>query len=193
VPDLPQGFERTYFQHRHRTRTEDSNKKHMHSPGSLSTGHSSRRGNSARVRCSARLTAGRLSNSRDAAAGMLFSSAIAANLIRRFKSNRSSEEENPVQQVSGLHNKRVVILGGWSGIGLAVAEQAVSQGATVVIASSNAERVQKAIESLGGHTMLPRTSLTPSSAAQIKLYLRCRHCRAPSSSLIQPDANGYGR
>jgi len=62
-----------------------------------------------------------------------------------------------VQQGNGLHNKRVVILGGSSGIGLAVAEQAASQGAEVVIASSNAERVQKAVESLGndaqGHTV----------------------------------------
>ena len=55
-----------------------------------------------------------------------------------------------MEQGNGLHNKRVVILGGSSGIGLAVAEQAASQGAKLVIASSNAERVQKAIESLGG-------------------------------------------
>jgi NAD(P)-dependent dehydrogenase (short-subunit alcohol dehydrogenase family) len=54
-----------------------------------------------------------------------------------------------VKQGKGLHNKRVVILGGSSGIGLAVAEQAVSQDAKVVIASSNAERVQKTVESLG--------------------------------------------
>jgi len=51
---------------------------------------------------------------------------------------------------TGLQNKRVVILGGSSGIGLAVAELAASQGANVVIASSGAERVQKAIESIGG-------------------------------------------
>lgn len=57
-----------------------------------------------------------------------------------------------MQQESGLHNKRVVILGGSSGIGFAVAEQAASRGAQTVIVSSNAERVQKAIESLGGHT-----------------------------------------
>ena len=57
-----------------------------------------------------------------------------------------------MQQGTGLQNKRVVILGGSSGIGLAVAEQAASQGATLVIASSNAERVQKVIESLGGNT-----------------------------------------
>src|SRR6267378_2209814 len=40
----------------------------------------------ARARCNARLTAGWLSSSRDAAAVTLFSSAMAANVIRRFKS-----------------------------------------------------------------------------------------------------------
>ena len=54
-----------------------------------------------------------------------------------------------MQQASGLHNKRIVILGGSSGIGLAVAEQAAALGAKLVITSSNAERVQKAVESLG--------------------------------------------
>ena len=62
-----------------------------------------------------------------------------------------------MEQGNGLHNKRVVILGGSSGIGLAVAEQAASQGAKLVIASSSAERVQKAVDSLGanaqGHTV----------------------------------------
>jgi len=56
-----------------------------------------------------------------------------------------------VQQGNGFENKRVVILGGSSGIGLAVAEQAASQGAKVVIVSSNAERVQNAVESLGNN------------------------------------------
>jgi NAD(P)-dependent dehydrogenase (short-subunit alcohol dehydrogenase family) len=51
---------------------------------------------------------------------------------------------------NGLTNKRVVILGGSSGIGLAVAEEAASQGAEVVIASGNPERVQKAVESVCG-------------------------------------------
>ena len=49
-----------------------------------------------------------------------------------------------------MQNKRVVVLGGSSGIGLEVAKQAVSQGASVVIASSSAERVRKAVESIGG-------------------------------------------
>src|ERR1700688_666343 len=53
-------------------------------------------------------------------------------------------------QGNGLQHKRVVVLGGSSGIGLEVAKQAVSQGASVVIASSSAERVQKAVESVGG-------------------------------------------
>jgi NAD(P)-dependent dehydrogenase (short-subunit alcohol dehydrogenase family) len=51
---------------------------------------------------------------------------------------------------NGFENKRVVIVGGSSGIGLAVAEQAASQGADVVIVSSKAERVQEAIQSIGG-------------------------------------------
>jgi NAD(P)-dependent dehydrogenase (short-subunit alcohol dehydrogenase family) len=49
-----------------------------------------------------------------------------------------------------LDNKRVVIVGGSSGIGLAVAEKVALQGAEVVIVSSNAERVQEAIKSIGG-------------------------------------------
>src|ERR1700704_6591168 len=53
-------------------------------------------------------------------------------------------------QGSGLQDKRVVVLGGSSGIGLEVAKQAASQGASVVIASSSAERVQKALECVGG-------------------------------------------
>jgi NAD(P)-dependent dehydrogenase (short-subunit alcohol dehydrogenase family) len=50
---------------------------------------------------------------------------------------------------NGFENKRVVIVGGSSGIGLAVAEEAASQGADVVIVSSKAERVQEAIQSIG--------------------------------------------
>ena len=49
-----------------------------------------------------------------------------------------------------LQQKRVVVVGGSSGIGLAVAQQAASLGAKVVVVSSNAERVQKAVECIGG-------------------------------------------
>jgi NAD(P)-dependent dehydrogenase (short-subunit alcohol dehydrogenase family) len=50
---------------------------------------------------------------------------------------------------NGFENKRVVIVGGSSGIGFAVAEETASQGAEVVIVSSKAERVQEAIQSIG--------------------------------------------
>ncbi len=48
-----------------------------------------------------------------------------------------------------LSGKRVVIVGGTSGIGFAVAEAAVAQGAHVVVASSQAENVEKAVQRLG--------------------------------------------
>jgi NAD(P)-dependent dehydrogenase (short-subunit alcohol dehydrogenase family) len=51
---------------------------------------------------------------------------------------------------SGLQDKRVVVMGGSSGIGLAVAQQAASQGAKVVIVSSTAERVQKGVACISG-------------------------------------------
>jgi len=45
-----------------------------------------------------------------------------------------------------LTGKRIVILGGSSGIGLAVAKRAAGEGAEVIIASHNAERVRRAVE-----------------------------------------------
>src|ERR1700704_6788876 len=75
-------------------------------------------------------------------------------------------KEGSVAQGNGLHNKRGVILGGSSGIGLAVAEQAASQGAKLVIASSNAERVQKAIESLGGNAQGHTLDLSDEEAVE---------------------------
>jgi NAD(P)-dependent dehydrogenase (short-subunit alcohol dehydrogenase family) len=55
-----------------------------------------------------------------------------------------------MQRENGLQHKRVVVVGGSSGIGLAVAQQAASRGAEVVIASSSQERVQRAVESVDG-------------------------------------------
>jgi NAD(P)-dependent dehydrogenase (short-subunit alcohol dehydrogenase family) len=52
---------------------------------------------------------------------------------------------------NGFENKRVIIIGGSSGIGLAIAEKVTLQGAEVVIVSSKAERVQEAIQSIGGN------------------------------------------
>src|SRR6266404_4701274 len=55
-----------------------------------------------------------------------------------------------MQWGNDFQQKRVVVVGGSSGIGLAVAQQAASQGAKIVIVSSNAERVQKAVECISG-------------------------------------------
>jgi NAD(P)-dependent dehydrogenase (short-subunit alcohol dehydrogenase family) len=55
-----------------------------------------------------------------------------------------------MQNVNTLDNQRVVILGGSSGIGLAVAQLAASKGAHIVIASSNEEKIRRAIGSIPG-------------------------------------------
>jgi NAD(P)-dependent dehydrogenase (short-subunit alcohol dehydrogenase family) len=60
------------------------------------------------------------------------------------------QTENSMPRENGFENKRVVIVGGSSGIGFAVAEEAAAQGAEVVIISSKAERVQEASQSVGG-------------------------------------------
>ena len=48
-----------------------------------------------------------------------------------------------------LDDKRILVIGGGSGIGFAVAEAAVKAGAQVVVASTNAERVKTAAVRLG--------------------------------------------
>lgn len=51
--------------------------------------------------------------------------------------------------MASLSGKKVVVVGGSSGIGYAVAEAALAEGASVVIASSNAENVAAAAARLG--------------------------------------------
>jgi len=51
--------------------------------------------------------------------------------------------------MSDLSGKRVVVIGGSSGIGYRVAERAAAEGAQVVIAGRNAERLQQAAAALG--------------------------------------------
>ena len=65
--------------------------------------------------------------------------------------------QNQQIQIHGeLSEKRIVVLGGSSGIGLAVAEQAVAQGGRAIIASSNGDRVKQAVATLDraeGHAL----------------------------------------
>ncbi|KAJ5892660.1 hypothetical protein N7504_009351 [Penicillium tannophilum] len=54
----------------------------------------------------------------------------------------------PQQKFNKLARTRVLVLGGTSGIGLSVAEGALEYGASVVIASSSPEKVEKAVSRL---------------------------------------------
>ncbi|KDQ15025.1 hypothetical protein BOTBODRAFT_145330 [Botryobasidium botryosum FD-172 SS1] len=54
-----------------------------------------------------------------------------------------------------LKGKKVVVVGGSSGIGFAVAAAALAHGATVVIASSSEARVENAVKRLGGDANKP--------------------------------------
>jgi NAD(P)-dependent dehydrogenase (short-subunit alcohol dehydrogenase family) len=55
-----------------------------------------------------------------------------------------------IRNAGALLERRIVVLGGSSGIGLAVAQEAVAQGAHAIIASSNADRVRQAVATLDG-------------------------------------------
>lgn len=51
--------------------------------------------------------------------------------------------------MASLNGKRLVVVGGSSGIGFAVAEAAIAEGARVTVVSSRADRVARALERLG--------------------------------------------
>src|ERR1700756_3616034 len=53
-----------------------------------------------------------------------------------------------MDNTKALLNKTVVVLGGSAGIGLATAKGAAAEGASVIIASSNQQRINKALEQL---------------------------------------------
>jgi NAD(P)-dependent dehydrogenase (short-subunit alcohol dehydrogenase family) len=74
------------------------------------------------------------------------------------------------EQATDLRSKRVVVLGGSSGIGLAVAEQASTQGAEIVIASSNPERVQNYAAGIRSQKSRPR-SVSPCSFSVNAVWL----------------------
>ena len=63
-----------------------------------------------------------------------------------------------------LQDKRVVLLGGTSGIGLATAQLAADQGATLIVASSNPESVKRALDALPASTHGEALDLTDADA-----------------------------
>jgi NAD(P)-dependent dehydrogenase (short-subunit alcohol dehydrogenase family) len=72
------------------------------------------------------------------------------NSCRPQKQENAMTQKRQIENHWELSGKRIVVLGGSSGIGLAVAQQAVAQGATAIIASSNADRVKQAVATLDG-------------------------------------------
>ena len=58
--------------------------------------------------------------------------------------------ERQIENGGEFSGKRIVVLGGSSGIGLAVVQQVVAQGGLAIVASSNAERVKQVVATLDG-------------------------------------------
>ena len=59
-------------------------------------------------------------------------------------------QKQQIENQRELTGKRIVVLGGSSGIGLAVAQYAAARGGHAIIASSNADRVKQAVATLEG-------------------------------------------
>jgi NAD(P)-dependent dehydrogenase (short-subunit alcohol dehydrogenase family) len=67
-----------------------------------------------------------------------------------------------------LKDKRIVIIGGTSGLGFAVADAAAREGASIVVASANAERVARAVGLLPKGT--DGKALDVTDEAQVKRF-----------------------
>ncbi|MEU4601679.1 SDR family oxidoreductase [Kribbella sp. NPDC023972] len=65
-----------------------------------------------------------------------------------------------------LQDQRVVVLGGTSGIGLATAQLAAAEGATVIVASSNPESVKRVLETLPPSATGDAVDLTDAGAVK---------------------------
>src|ERR1700759_1894601 len=64
---------------------------------------------------------------------------------------KASIEKTPTLVRSGsLEGKKVIILGGSSGLGLATAHAAATEGAHVIIVSGNHDRIDQALSQLPG-------------------------------------------
>jgi NAD(P)-dependent dehydrogenase (short-subunit alcohol dehydrogenase family) len=66
------------------------------------------------------------------------------------KKENAMTQKQPIENHGELSGKRIAVLGGSSGVGLAVAQQVAAQGARSIIVSSNADRVEQAVTTLAG-------------------------------------------
>ena|SRR5215472_10076101 len=71
-----------------------------------------------------------------------------------------------MQPENDLRDKRVIVIGGSSGIGLAVAQNAASRGAKIVIASSDERRLQKVVECIGGEATGERLDVSDEGSVE---------------------------
>ena len=81
-----------------------------------------------------------------------------------------------------LQGKRIVIIGGATGIGFAVAKGAIGEGAEVVIGSSRPANVQAAMKGLFSYVQSFETAINNSSSFT-------RNCFCPPSISINPAAS----
>jgi NAD(P)-dependent dehydrogenase (short-subunit alcohol dehydrogenase family) len=78
---------------------------------------------------------------------ILYSPSLSAFKILPSRSHNKMAS-NATKYTSKLAGKRVLVIGGTSGIGFAVAEASVEFGANVIVSGSNPERLQRTIERL---------------------------------------------
>lgn len=86
-----------------------------------------------------------------------------------------------------LENKRIVIIGGSSGIGLATARAAVEAGAAVVIAGRSAEKLERAIQEIGDSTKVEAHTLDVRDEAAVRAFFEhigpFDHLTTPGSAI----------
>lgn len=103
---------------------------------------------------------------------------------RRFSFNSFFKKKNKLQSsvaqciyrqttmaANRLADKNILLIGGTSGIGFAVAKQSLDDGANITISSSSGERVTKAVDRLRTHNSA-RASAVRSYVADLDLSIR---------------------
>src|SRR5579883_1352139 len=96
------------------------------------------------------------------------SPALACSLSRRDQPDKQTRILSNQGNVMLLAGQKVVVVGGSSGIGLATAELARQEGAEVVIASRNKDRLTPAAEKIGATPIITDVTSDDSVAALFK-------------------------
>jgi NAD(P)-dependent dehydrogenase (short-subunit alcohol dehydrogenase family) len=89
-----------------------------------------------------------------------------------------------------LKDSRIVVLGGTSGIGLAVARAAISEGAEVVVGSSSTTRVSEAVAALGGNANGHAVDISDEAATRAFFQRVGGYCRTKCTGSRVEDLLG---